>query len=274
MEYGRVVLLTGASSGIGKITSEKLADLGLRVYGTSRRANNGNIVYSNEASQGFVEMVQLDVCSDQSVKDAVSYVMEKEGCINVLINNAGFGLAGAIEETTAEEAMAQLNTNFFGTHRMCREVLPIMRKQKKGLIINIGSVAGIFSIPYQSMYSASKFALEAYTEALRIEVRDFGIKAVIVEPGDTRTSFTENRQYTAESENTVYPNSKKSIHKMIKDEKSGDNPIETAQTICKLLYKKTPPVRVTVGPVYKLFVQLKRVFPNRLTEYIIRRMYS
>ncbi|MGI6538483.1 MAG: SDR family oxidoreductase [Caldicoprobacterales bacterium] len=274
MEYGRVVLLTGASSGIGKITSEKLADLGLRVYGTSRRANNGNIVYSNEASQGFVEMVQLDVCSDQSVKDAVSYVMEKEGCINVLINNAGFGLAGAIEETTAEEAMAQLNTNFFGTHRMCREVLPIMRKQKKGLIINIGSVAGIFSIPYQSMYSASKFALEAYTEALRIEVRDFGIKAVIVEPGDTRTSFTENRQYTAESENTVYPNSKKSIHKMIKDEKSGDNPIETAQAICKLLYKKNPPVRVTVGPVYKLFVQLKRVFPNRLTEYIIRRMYS
>ena len=115
MEYGRVVLLTGASSGIGKITSEKLADLGLRVYGTSRRANNGNIVYSNEASQGFVEMVQLDVCSDQSVKDAVSYVMEKEGCINVLINNAGFGLAGAIEETTAEEAMAQLNTNFRNT---------------------------------------------------------------------------------------------------------------------------------------------------------------
>ena len=148
-----------------------------------------------------------------------------------------------------------------------------MRKQKRALL-SISVLWRVSSLSLISPCIQQAIALEAYTEALRIEVRDFGIKAVIVEPGDTRTSFTENRQYTAESENTVYPNSKKSIHKMIKDEKSGDNPIETAQAICKLLYKKNPPVRVTVGPVYKLFVQLKRVFPNRLTEYIIRRMYS
>ena len=131
--------------------------------------------------------------------------MDKEGRIDVLINNAGFGISGAIEETSEEEAYSQFNTNFFGMHRMCRNVLPIMRKQRKGLIINIGSVAGLFSIPFQTMYSASKYAMECYTEALRMEVRDWGIRAVIIEPGDTRTGFTDNRYYCAESENTAYP---------------------------------------------------------------------
>ena len=173
--YGKVVLITGASSGIGKVTAQHLAGLGYRVYGTSRKAENGNRTFSDENSNGFIEMVNLDVCDNQSAKKAVEYVIEQEGRIDVLINNAGFGISGAIEETTEEEALAQFNTNFFGMHRMCRNVLPIMRKQKKGLIINIGSVAGQFSIPYQSMYSASKYAMESYTESLRMEVRDWGI---------------------------------------------------------------------------------------------------
>ena len=164
-------------------------------------------------------MVQLDVCDDEPLRSQ-AYVMNKEGRIDVLINNAGFGLSGAIEETSADEAISQLNTNFFGVHRMCRNVLPIMRRQKKGLIINIGSVAGLFSIPYQSMYSASKYALEAYTEALRLEVRDFGIRAVIIEPGDTRTEFTENRFYTEESRDRLPPKMA-SIEKMKKDEQAG-----------------------------------------------------
>jgi short-subunit dehydrogenase len=272
--YGKAVLLTGASSGIGKATAEHLAALGCRVYGTSRKAGNGDIVFSDEKSQGFVEMVQLDVCDDESVKEAVAYVMNKEGRIDVLINNAGFGLSGAIEETSADEAISQLNTNFFGVHRMCRNVLPIMRRQKKGLIINIGSVAGLFSIPYQSMYSASKYALEAYTEALRLEVRDFGIRAVIIEPGDTRTEFTENRFYTEESRETAYPRSMASIEKMKKDEQSGAKPQKVAETIGKLMFKRNPPVRITIGLDYKVLVQLKRVFPSRLIEYILGRMYA
>ena len=272
--YGKVVLLTGASSGIGKVTAEYLAGLGYRVYGTSRRCKNGTLVFSDDNSKGFVEMVQLDVCDSRSAEEAVKYVMEKEGQINVLINNAGFGIAGAIEETSEEEACSQFNTNFFGMHRMCRQVLPIMRKQKKGLIINIGSVAGLFSIPYQAMYSASKSAMKAYTEALRIEARDWGIRAVLVEPGDTRTGFTDNRYYTAESENTSYPRSKSSIEKMEQDERSGKNPEIIARLTARLMNRKNPPVRVTAGLEYKIMVQLKRIVPDRFVEFMLRKLYA
>ncbi|HCS74732.1 MAG TPA: hypothetical protein DIW17_12765 [Clostridiales bacterium] len=276
--YGNVVLLTGASSGIGKLTAEHLAELGCRVYGTSRKGMNGTIVFPNDgsqtANQGFIKMVQLDVCDDLSVQNAVDYVMQEEGCINVLINNAGFGISGAIEETSEKEAFSQFNTNFFGMHRMCRKVLPIMREQKKGLIINIGSVAGTFPIPYQSMYSASKAAMKSYTEALRMEVRDFGVRAVIIEPGDTQTGFTDNRYYSLESENTAYPKGKASIEKMIQDERNGDNPIGVAQTIGRLLNKKNPPARITIGIVYKVFTQLKRILPNRLVGFVLGKMYG
>src|SRR5690554_3036768 len=272
--YGKVVLITGASSGIGKVTAQYLAGLGCRVYGTSRKAQDGSIAFSDESSKGFIKMVELDVRDSLSVKNAIEYVMDKEGRIDVLINNAGFGLSGAIEETSEEEIFAQFNTNFFGMHRMCRNVLPIMRKQRKGLIINMGSVAGLFSIPYQSMYSASKYAMESYTEALRMEVRDWGIRAVIIEPGDTRTNFTDNRYYTVESENTAYPKSRGSIEKMEKDERNGDSPKNIAKIIGRLLNKKNPPARITVGLVYKVFVQLKRIFPSRLIEFILTKMYA
>jgi len=272
--YGKVVLITGASSGIGEATAKYLAKQGCRVYGTSRRAENGTVIYEDNDSKGFFKMVRLDVCDDQSAQDAVSYIMEIEGRIDVLINNAGFGISGAIEETSESEAFSQFNTNFFGVHRMCRRVLPIMRSQKRGLIINISSVAGQFPIPYQSMYSASKYALEAYTEALRMEVRDFGIRAAIVEPGDTRTGFTDNRYYCKAFENTVYPKCKDSIDKMVKDERNGASPEDISRVILKLLGKKEPPIRVTVGFAYKAFVFLKRLLPSRFAEYILSKMYA
>jgi short-subunit dehydrogenase len=276
--YGNVVLLTGASSGIGKVTATYLAELGCKVYGTSRKGVNGTIVYSPDSTRsnqkGFVKMVQLDVCDDLSVKNAVDYVMQEEGRIDVLINNAGFGISGAIEETSEKEAFSQFNTNFFGMHRMCRKVLPIMRKQKKGLIVNIGSVAGTFSIPYQAMYSASKSAMKSFTEALRMEVRDFGIRVVIIEPGDTQTGFTDNRCYSLESESTAYPKGKASIEKMIQDERNGDQPIGVARVIGKMLNAKNPPSRITIGLVYKVFTQLKRILPGRLVEFILGKMYG
>ena len=276
--YGNVVLLTGASSGIGKLTAEHLASLGCKVYGTSRKGENGTVVFPNDstrpAQKGFVKMVQLDVRDDLSVKNAVEYVIQEEGRIDILINNAGFGISGAIEETSEKEAFSQFDTNFFGMHRMCRKVLPIMRKQKKGLIINIGSVAGTFAIPYQSMYSASKSAKKSFKNALRMEVKDFGIRAVIIEPGDTQTGFTDNRYYNQESENTSYPKGKASIEMMIKDERNGDQPIGIAQTIGKLLNVKNPPSRITIGIVYKVFTQLKRILPSRLVEFILGKMYG
>jgi short-subunit dehydrogenase len=272
-----VVLVTGASSGIGKAIAERLANLGCKVYGTSRNAENGKIVFSGSesvnGSKGFVKLIRLDVCDKTSVEEAVQYVLDTEGRIDILVNNAGFGASGPIEETSAEEAYSQFNTNFFGMHRMCRKVLPVMRNQGKGLIINIGSVAGLFAIPYQSMYSASKYAMEAYTEALRMEVKDFGIRAVVIEPGDTKTGFTENRYFSQESKESVYKKSKASIEKMMKDEINGGSPEEIAKVVEKLLYKRNPPVRVTVGLIYKIFVFLKRILPSRLVEYILEKMY-
>jgi len=275
--YGDVVLITGASSGIGKTIAEKLARLGYKVYGTSRKQQPLDGKNSAEGNgSGFFRFIQLDVCNEESVKNAVEYVLEREGTIDILINNAGFGIAGSVEDTSTEEAQKQFDTNFFGVHRMLRHVLPVMRKNQKGIIINISSVAGVFPIPFQSMYSASKFALESMSEALRLEVKPFGIKVVLVEPGDTRTEFTSRRQIAAAAdEYSVYKESfTRSLNTMIKDETNGPEPDVVAKVVIKVLQRKSPPIRVAVGAPYKVLVLLKRFVPARLAEYIIGRLYT
>lgn len=279
----KVVLITGASSGIGKTIAHELMLRGSRVYGTSRRAVTGSTRIfpdscSNDSSTsntGFIEMIQLDVRSEESVKNAVDYVIEKEGRIDILINNAGFGVAGAIEDTTYEEAFSQFDTNFFGVMRVCAKVVPLMRKRGEGLIINISSVAGLISIPFQSMYSASKFALEAMTESLRIELKPFGIKVVIIEPGDTNTGFTDNRMMVkgANKESVYYNKFLKSVNTMIKDEKNGPGPETVARVVLKVINRKNPPVRIAVGMSYKIIVLLKRIIPDKLLHYILSKMY-
>ena len=272
--YGDVVLITGASSGIGKALAEGLAEEGLKVYGTSRHVEGEERVVSENETGGFFKLIRLDVCDDESAKVAVEYVAKKEGQINILINNAGFGVAGPIEETTSKEAISQLDTNFFGMHRMILNTLPIMRKQNKGLIVNIGSVAGLISIPYQAMYCASKYAVEALSEALRMEVKDFGIKVTVVEPGDTKTGFPLNRQYSEESKESAYKNSQKSVEKMMEDELNGPGPETVVKVVKRLIKRKNPPVRVTVGFSYKLIVFLKRLLPARLVVYVVSKLYT
>lgn len=272
--YGDVVLITGASSGIGKALAEGLAEEGLKVYGTSRHVKGEETVVSENETGGFFKLIRLDVCDDESAKAAVEYVAKKEGQINILINNAGFGVAGPIEETTSKEAISQLDTNFFGMHRMILNTLPIMRKQNKGLIVNIGSVAGLISIPYQAMYCASKYAVEALSEALRMEVKDFGIKVTVVEPGDTKTGFPLNRQYSEESKESAYKNSQKSVEKMMEDELNGPGPETVVKVVKRLIKRKNPPVRVTVGFSYKLIVFLKRLLPARLVVYVVSKLYT
>lgn len=277
--YGKIVLVTGASSGIGRSIAEHLAKEGYRVYGTSRKQqpeNNTISIIQRGNETGCIKMIQLDVCSEDSVKKAVNYVLEKEGSIDILINNAGFGIAGAVEDTSPEEAYRQFDTNFFGVHRMCRSVLPVMRRQGRGLIINIGSVTGLIPIPFQSMYSASKFALEALTEALRMEVKPFGIKVALVEPGDTKTGFTGSRLFAAASgDSSVYRNSfTRSISTMIKDEMNGPEPDIVAKVVTRLTGMKNPPVRVVVGFSYKIFALLKRIVPSRFAVYVVSKLYS
>ena len=143
-----------------------------------------------------VTMLNADVTDDRSVEQAVATVLDREGRLDIVVNNAGMGIAGPVENTSIEQAKRQLEVNFFGAFRVCRAVLPAMRSQRSGYIVNIGSIGGLVAIPYQAMYSASKFALEGLSEALRMEVRSFGIRVVIIEPGDHKTALTENRQVT------------------------------------------------------------------------------
>ena len=201
-----VVLVTGASSGIGKACAELLFARGCRVYGTSRQAPRALVEARTSDLAPLLRMIPLDVTSDDSVDAAVGVVLACEGRLDAVVNNAGFGVAGAAELTTIEEAREQFETNFFGTVRVCRAVLPVMRQQGSGRILNISSIAGRIGIPFQAFYSASKFAIEGFSEALRMEVAPFGVKVVLIEPGDFRTGFTAARKWrTGDGESGVAP---------------------------------------------------------------------
>lgn len=269
----KVVLITGASSGIGQAIAQTLLEKGYKVYGTSRNVNDESLIKSNNSS-GFFKMIPLNVCSEESIKNAIDYILQREITIDILINNAGNGIAGSVEDTTTEEAYYQFDTNFFGLHRMCRAVLPKMREQKSGLIINISSVAGLISVPYQSMYSASKYAVEALTEALRIEVKPFGIKVSMVEPGDTKTGFTANRVYTKSSTDSVYAEKfMKAIKTMEHDEQNGPTPKILVDAVIKIINSNNPPVRIVGGVSYKVLFMLKRLLPARFVEFVVSKIY-
>jgi NAD(P)-dependent dehydrogenase (short-subunit alcohol dehydrogenase family) len=187
MSDQRVVLITGASSGVGQSMARLLAREKYKVFETSR---NPAIAEAIPA----VEMLPLDVRAGDSVRVCVEAVSSRAGHIDVLINNAGYELAGAVEELTSEEIRAQFETNFFGVVRMVKAVLPAMRRQRRGHIINVSSLAGVSSIPFLGMYCASKFALEGYTEALRHEVKPFNIRVSLTEAGFLKTPMMNNRQ--------------------------------------------------------------------------------
>ena len=181
----RIALVTGASSGIGEATAERLAQAGYKVYGTSRRGA--------QAGKRTFEMLPLDVTSNESVEAAVSEVMLRHGRIDLLVNNAGFGVAPAgAEESSLDQARSIFETNFFGLVRMTRAVLPHMRRQGSGRIINIGSVLGFLPMPYGALYAATKHAVEGYSESLDHELRTRGIRVSVIEPAYTKTPFDAN----------------------------------------------------------------------------------
>lgn len=275
-----VILVTGASSGIGRAIVDRLSREGHRVIGTSRRAPG---FPEGPVGPGGAAMIPLDVTDQPSVDTAVSYVYEQYGRIDVLINNAGFGVAGSVEDTSPEEAIAQFDTNFFGVHRMVRSVLPIMRAQHSGRIVTVGSVAAILTVPFQGLYSATKHALEALMESVRIECRPFGVKGVLVEPGDTRTGFTGSRIYCEDTGESAYCEAFQDAMKTIERSERGDmkllgkltchSPEKVAKTVCRMIRRRNPPVRVAVGAAYKLAVFLKRLVPDRLAEWIVSKVY-
>lgn len=267
--YGNVVLITGGTSGIGQAAARMLAREGFHVYGASRRGGR-----REELGDGFIQILTMDVREEDSVKAAVAAVMEAEGAIHVLINAAGIGIAGAVEDCTPEDAHRQMDTSYYGVIRMLNHVLPIMRRQGNGLVINIGSVAGIYSMPFQTLYSSCKYAVEALTEGLRLELMGTGVKAALVDPGDVHTHFTASRHFAPRSAQSAYmePMSR-AVGKMIHDEIRGMPPEDVAKVIRKVMNRKNPPVRSVTKFSYQALVFLKRILSARMVERLIGLLY-
>ena len=264
-----VVLVTGASSGFGHAIAARLAADGHRVFGTIRAPRDG-------PAPGF-PTVQLDVTNDASVAACVGAVIDDTGRIDAVINNAGAGIGGAIEDTTVDEARAQFDTNLFGTHRVCRAVLPQMRRQRSGHIINMSSLAGIVPLPFQGFYSASKFAIEAYTEALRMELRPFGIAVSMIEPGDFATGFTANRMMTAASTpaSPYHGACSRAIARMARDEQANVDLSPVVLAVQAILSQRRPILRhPRATAAQRAFVALRPFLPRALADYVIRSTYG
>lgn len=263
----KVILITGASSGFGKATAELLASRGHIVYGTSRKATE----------HPSIHFLQMDVRDGASVALGVQQVILQEGRIDVLINNAGMGIGGALEMATEEEIDLQMNTNFRGCVNVCRQVLPQMRKQRAGKIINLSSIGGVMGLPYQGFYSASKFAIEGFSEALSAEVKGFGISVSLVEPGDFATNFTARRvNSTATLEDEDYgPIFKRSLSLIEKEENGGLKPEVLAHAIEKIVNAKHPRFRYVVANFeQKLSVFLKHILTGNCFVDILRNYYK
>lgn len=265
----KVVLITGISSGFGKATAEILSGKGYKVYGISRKQSD-NLT-------GSIKVLQADVTDAVSVQKAVSTLLSKEGRIDILINNAGMGISGSIEDSSPEDIGLQMNTNFTGYVNMIQAVLPAMRKQGGATIVNISSIGGVMGLPYQGFYSASKFAVEGLSEALRMELKPYKIKIIVIRPGDFFTNFTANRKpvATAVSGGTYEAQFGKTLSIIESDEKKGLSPDFLAKKLAKILEQKNPCNQYVVATLEQKFaVLLKRILPVSMFSNILSSHYG
>ena len=259
-----IALVTGASSGIGEATAKRLANSGYQVYGTSRRGA--------QAGKRAFEMLSLDVTSDESVEGTVSEVIRREGRIDLLVNNAGFGLAPAgAEESSMDQARAIFETNFFGLVRMTRAVVPHMRRQGNGRIINIGSVLGFIPMPYGALYAATKHAVEGYSESLDHELRTRGIRVSVIEPAYTKTSFEAN-YLEPDARLDEYREAREGVNKRVNEVMAtAEEPGMVADTVLKAATAAHPKLRYPAGKLANRLHVLRRFAPASLVDAGIRK---
>jgi NAD(P)-dependent dehydrogenase (short-subunit alcohol dehydrogenase family) len=259
----KTILITGASSGIGQASATLLAQHGHHVFGTSRHPERVQV-------DGF-ELLPLDVRLDESVSACIQMVMQRVERLDVLVNNAGHGMVGFLEETTVEDAKAIFEANFFGVMRMVNAVLPHMREQRSGHIVNIGSMGGLVGVPSEGMYSATKFALEGYTETLRREVRRFNIRVSLVEPGDYNTPIVlQPASMVIDDYRRIHPRVLETRAQLMR---AAPEPLEVACTIARIVESKSSRLRYPVGRE-KWDVMWKHILPEGVFEWFARRTFK
>ncbi|WP_320814863.1 SDR family oxidoreductase [Flavobacterium sp.] len=264
----KVIFITGASSGIGKAIGEFLHQKNFKVYGTSRNPER--------VENSIFPLVKLDVRNVESIQMAVAEILSKEDRIDVVINNAGVGITGPLEEIPTAEIKNNFETNLFGPIEVMKAVLPQMRKQKSGLIINITSIAGYMGLPYRSVYSASKGALELITEALSMEVKEFGIHITNVAPGDFATNIASGRYHAPLVKGSDYEKSYGTTLKMMDEHvDGGSNPNDMAEAIFKVINAQNPKIHYKVGAFMQKFsIILKRILPDTVYEKLLMNHYK
>lgn len=259
-----VILVTGASQGIGYAVAEGFAKAGYRVIGVARNLPKTKPMFDAQI---------MDVTQAQSIQTVLTYIKSTYKQLDVLINNAGYGIAGAVEETPVEEVKRLFDVNVMGLHQVTQTMLPLL-KVTKGLIINIGSVAGDFTIPFQTFYSMTKSSVATYTEGLRQELKPFGIRVVNVKPGDTKSNFSNQRQRLTKPTSPYRNRFERSLAVMEKDEKGG-LPASSVYNVClRLVTQKNPPIHVTVGLQYKILQFLKWLLPTKLVQWLLYQIYG
>lgn len=265
----KIVLITGGSSGIGKAIGTYLVAKGYKVYGTTRSLNK-------YPDFNAFQLLEMDVRDPAAVEKAITLLLQKENRLDVLINNAGVGITGPMEETPAAEILAAFDTNFNGPLHVIKSVLPQMRKQKAGLIINITSIAGYMGLPYRGIYSATKGALEIATEALRMETKDFGVLFTNLAPGDFATNIAAGRYHTPLLDDSPYRKAYASALQQIDEHvDSGEDPILVAKAVFKIINTKHPKVHYKVGTFTQKFsLILKRALPDKVFEKMLLKHYK
>jgi len=265
----KVVLITGGSSGIGKAIGTYLVDRGYTVYGTTRAK-------AKYPDFNAFPLIELNVCDEASIQAALSELFDKEEQIDVLINNAGVGITGPVEETPHQEVLKAFDTNFNGPLHMIKGVLPKMRTQKSGLIINITSIAGYMGLPYRGIYSASKAALIVATETMRMEIKAFGIKMSTIAPGDFATNIASGRYHAPLVQGSPYAQQYgASLNTINNHVDAGEDPIKVAKMVHKIINAKNPKVHYKVGVFMQKFsLFLKSMLPDKIYERLLLKHYK
>jgi len=265
----QVAVISGCSSGIGRATAELLAKNGFKVYATMR--NTDEISFDDDN----IQTALLDVNSQESIDSAIDIILENEGKIDVLINNAGYGLIGSIEDCSIDEIKSQFETDFFGPARMIKKIVPRMRERKSGIIINISSIAGQIGFPFSSAYSSSKFALEGMTDSLRQELGEYEIKLSLIEPGVVKTKFHQNLQVATNAKSSHYKDQTElMVENAAKLFEMGIQPQEVADKILEVIKTKNPEPRYTVGTDAKLFMENKKRMSGIEFEQSIKEFFE